>query len=201
MSWGADGPCLHPLRPVCWAWPPGFSERSPARREGLGGSGPTQGGSSGSAVVQGRRSSRRVPPSPPPPRAPTLLQLASSQPEQSALLCPLGPPRAWPSPSRSAIGQGRAPPPHIKRSPTPQGQAFVEPGCSPRGVGVHRAPEDASHPLYNVYGSQGHTDGPHRVLLLVCRPPDSLLPELGLQGCLELCACMTPRGRALPVEP
>lgn len=140
----------------------------------------------------GAGSSRRVPPSHPPPRCAPTLRQPSSHPEQSSPLCPLGPPRAWRSPSRSAIGQGCAPPPRITHPLPCPVQAFVGRECSPGGVRLRLVPEDAPHAPYAVLGSWGHTVGPYWVPLLVCCPPVPLLPELGLQGCLELCACLTP---------
>lgn len=131
----------------------GLLERSLAGQGGLGGLG---GGDCDSAGFQGRRSSRRVPPSVSSlpfsllPWASPLLQLAPSRPEQFALLCPLGPLRAWLSPAlcnwpgsytvHHLPAESSPPPPH-------RSDSLCKGWCSSQGVGIRRVPKDAPRTL------------------------------------------------------
>lgn len=179
-------------------------------RKGLGPPGPLKGEAAAQLASRGGAalSEFSLLPSSPPPCAPTLLQLPASLPEQSTLLCPAVPSRAsqgvarpadqslcnW-SRSCTASPQKALPP------PTPQVTAFLEPGCSPRGVvimsGIRSAPVvqcawEPGSPLGSTAPKRPSRPRP---------PPWSLFCQNGAPGVSELCACMTLRGRSFPVGP
>lgn len=90
-------------------------------RKGLGALGSLVGWGKAAAQLESRGGAALG--SSPPPGAPTLLQLAFC-------LHPTGPPWAswaWLSPSHSAVGQGQAPPPHL-RLPHPASEGLCRAG-------------------------------------------------------------------------
>lgn len=141
------GPCLYPLRPglgVLATWPQRGLQQM---REGSGALGC---GPEGEAVAQ-LASGGDPSALPPPPCAPTLLQLAPSHPESSALLCPSGPPRSPLSPPLSLCSWPGSHTTHClpaERSPCAGVHTSTGPGCSRISLGVHHVPEDAPCMLY-----------------------------------------------------